>query len=204
MTTGKTIALTRRTFVGKVMSLLFNMLCRLLYILSLHLLIDCKVFDGMVWVFVVLRLFLRPIPQWGEECCVCVGLCAVLGHPPPLFPVAALQTEMETLALHLFYMQNIDQDVRDDIQVMKQVVKKSEAQRMRAELEKKQQVFCKDDAHVTMATPWISQSALPLFEHHSPGGAVSSLGSLTWVWVGGDQPCILSLIISPCILSLPF
>ena len=27
MTTGKTIALTRRTFVGKVMSLLFNMLC---------------------------------------------------------------------------------------------------------------------------------------------------------------------------------
>ena len=27
MTTGKTIALTRRTFVGKVMSLLFNMFC---------------------------------------------------------------------------------------------------------------------------------------------------------------------------------
>ena len=30
MTTGKTIALTRRTFVGKVMSLLFNMLFRLI------------------------------------------------------------------------------------------------------------------------------------------------------------------------------
>ena len=30
MTTGKTIALTRRTFVGKIMSLLFNMLSRLL------------------------------------------------------------------------------------------------------------------------------------------------------------------------------
>ena len=29
MITGKTIALTRRTFVGKVMSLLFNMLSRL-------------------------------------------------------------------------------------------------------------------------------------------------------------------------------
>ena len=29
MTTGKTIALTKRTFVGKVMSLLFNILCRL-------------------------------------------------------------------------------------------------------------------------------------------------------------------------------
>ena len=30
MTSGKTIALTRETFVGKVMSLLFNMLTRLL------------------------------------------------------------------------------------------------------------------------------------------------------------------------------
>ena len=30
MTTGKTLALTRQTFVGKVMSLLFNMLSRLL------------------------------------------------------------------------------------------------------------------------------------------------------------------------------
>ena len=29
MTTGKTIALTRRTFVGKIMSLFFNMLSRL-------------------------------------------------------------------------------------------------------------------------------------------------------------------------------
>ena len=29
MTTGKTIALTRLTFFGKVISLLFNMLCRL-------------------------------------------------------------------------------------------------------------------------------------------------------------------------------
>ena len=42
MTTGKTIALTRRTFVGKVMSLLFNMLSRLVITLlprSRHLLI---------------------------------------------------------------------------------------------------------------------------------------------------------------------
>ena len=30
MTTGKTVALTRQTFVGKVMSLLFNMLSRLI------------------------------------------------------------------------------------------------------------------------------------------------------------------------------
>ena len=43
MTTGKTIALTRRTFVGKVMSLLFNMLSRLVIAflpLSKHLLIS--------------------------------------------------------------------------------------------------------------------------------------------------------------------
>ena len=33
MTTGKTIALTRRTFVGKVMYLLLNMLSRFLYLL---------------------------------------------------------------------------------------------------------------------------------------------------------------------------
>ena len=43
MTAGKTIALTRRTFVGKVMSLLFNMLSRLVKALlsrSKHLLIS--------------------------------------------------------------------------------------------------------------------------------------------------------------------
>ncbi|ELW68231.1 Coiled-coil domain-containing protein 40 [Tupaia chinensis] len=53
--------------------------------------------------------------------------------------LAALQTELESLALHLFYMQNIDQDVRDDIRVMRQVVKKAEAERVRAETEKKKQ-----------------------------------------------------------------
>ena len=36
MTTGKTIALTRQTFVGKVMSLLLNMLSRLVLILLLN------------------------------------------------------------------------------------------------------------------------------------------------------------------------
>ena len=35
MTSGKTIALTRRTFVGKVMSLLLNMLSRLVYIIHI-------------------------------------------------------------------------------------------------------------------------------------------------------------------------
>ena len=43
MTTGKTIALTRQTFAGKVMSLLFNMLSRLVITFlpkSKHLLIS--------------------------------------------------------------------------------------------------------------------------------------------------------------------
>ena len=43
MTTGKTIALTRQNFVGKVMSLLFNMLSRLVITLlprSKHVLIS--------------------------------------------------------------------------------------------------------------------------------------------------------------------
>ena len=43
MTTGKTIALTRQTFIGKVMSLLFNMLSRLVIAFlprSNHLLIS--------------------------------------------------------------------------------------------------------------------------------------------------------------------
>ena len=43
MTTGKTMALTRRTFVGKVMSLLLNMLSRLIITFlprSKHLLIS--------------------------------------------------------------------------------------------------------------------------------------------------------------------
>ena len=44
MTTGKTIALTRGTFVGKIISLLFNMLSRLVITFlqrSKHLLISC-------------------------------------------------------------------------------------------------------------------------------------------------------------------
>uniref|UniRef100_G1S062 Coiled-coil domain 40 molecular ruler complex subunit n=1 Tax=Nomascus leucogenys TaxID=61853 RepID=G1S062_NOMLE len=53
--------------------------------------------------------------------------------------LAALQTEMENLALHLFYMQNVDKDMRDDICVMKQVVKKAETERIREEIEKKKQ-----------------------------------------------------------------
>ncbi|XP_045428132.1 coiled-coil domain-containing protein 40 [Pipistrellus kuhlii] len=61
--------------------------------------------------------------------------------------LASLQSEMEHLALNLFYVQNIDQDMQDDIHVMKQVVKKSEAEWARAERDKQQQ-----DLHVDQLT----------------------------------------------------
>ena len=55
MTTGKTIALTRQTFVGKVMSLFFNMLSRLVIAFlsrSKHLLIS--------WLAVIIAVILEP------------------------------------------------------------------------------------------------------------------------------------------------
>ncbi|XP_036919920.1 coiled-coil domain-containing protein 40 isoform X2 [Sturnira hondurensis] len=61
--------------------------------------------------------------------------------------LAALHAEMEQLALNVFYMQNVDRDVQGDILVMRQVVKKSQVERARAELEKKQQ-----DLHVDRLT----------------------------------------------------
>ena len=55
MTTGKTIALTRWTFVDKVMSLLFNMLSRLFITFlprSKHLLISVHPKGDQSWVFI--------------------------------------------------------------------------------------------------------------------------------------------------------
>ena len=53
MTTGKTIVLTRRTFVGKVMSLLFNMLSRLIITFlpgGKRLLISClQSLSAVIW-----------------------------------------------------------------------------------------------------------------------------------------------------------
>ncbi|XP_020856436.1 coiled-coil domain-containing protein 40 [Phascolarctos cinereus] len=66
--------------------------------------------------------------------------------------MASLQSEMENLTLRLFYLQNIDQDVRDDISVMKQVVKKAEVEKLNAELEKKKQ-----DLYVDQLTRKASQ-----------------------------------------------
>ena len=48
MTTGKTIALTRQTFVGEVMSLLFNMLSRLVITFLNHILIFRLMFRNSV------------------------------------------------------------------------------------------------------------------------------------------------------------
>ncbi|XP_039201759.1 coiled-coil domain-containing protein 40 isoform X1 [Crotalus tigris] len=61
--------------------------------------------------------------------------------------VSSVQMEIENLSLRLFYMQNMDQDVRDDIAVMKRTVKKAEVERMRAEVEKQKQ-----DLHVDRLT----------------------------------------------------
>ncbi|NXF36582.1 CCD40 protein, partial [Nyctibius bracteatus] len=53
--------------------------------------------------------------------------------------VSAMQTQAENLALHLFYMQNMDQDMRHNILLAKQLTKKAEAEKVQAEVEKKKQ-----------------------------------------------------------------
>ncbi|XP_053308820.1 coiled-coil domain-containing protein 40 [Spea bombifrons] len=53
--------------------------------------------------------------------------------------VSSMQTEVENLALRLFYMENMNQDVHSDISVMKRAVQKAEAERMQAEVEKLKQ-----------------------------------------------------------------
>ncbi|KAG8565046.1 hypothetical protein GDO81_012688 [Engystomops pustulosus] len=56
--------------------------------------------------------------------------------------VSAMQTEVENLALRLFYMENMSSDVRSDISVMKRAVQKTEAEKIQAEVEKlKQDMF---------------------------------------------------------------
>ena len=69
MTTGKTIALTRRTFVGKVMSLLFNMLSRLVIIFlqrSKHLLIS--------WLQSPSAVILEPQKLKSEKWDICMPM----------------------------------------------------------------------------------------------------------------------------------
>ncbi|XP_054986112.1 coiled-coil domain-containing protein 40 [Sorex araneus] len=61
--------------------------------------------------------------------------------------LAGLQAELEKLLLHVFYTRNVEEDVCDDIRVMRQVVKKAEGERLRAEKEKQLQ-----DLHVDRLT----------------------------------------------------
>ncbi|KAG8507499.1 Coiled-coil domain-containing protein 40 [Galemys pyrenaicus] len=78
--------------------------------------------------------------------------------------LASLQAELEALSLQLFYMQNVDQDVRDDILVMRQVVKKAEAERARAEMDKKKQDLYVDQL-TSQAKQLEEQSALLEAQH---------------------------------------
>ncbi|NWI95933.1 CCD40 protein, partial [Pitta sordida] len=55
--------------------------------------------------------------------------------------VSATQTQVENLALQLFCVQNMDQDMHHKILVMKQSSKKAEAEKIQAEVEKKKQDF---------------------------------------------------------------
>ncbi|NXW63975.1 CCD40 protein, partial [Eurystomus gularis] len=53
--------------------------------------------------------------------------------------VSAMRTQVENLALHLFYVQNMDQGMRHNILLMKQSAKKAGAEKVQAEVEKKKQ-----------------------------------------------------------------
>ena len=78
MTTGKTIALTRQTFVGKVMSLLFNMLSRLVIIFlprSKRLLISWLQSPSAV------------ILKWSEVAQSCSTLCNPMNCSMPGLPI---------------------------------------------------------------------------------------------------------------------
>nr|XP_060615802.1 coiled-coil domain-containing protein 40 [Anolis sagrei ordinatus] len=66
--------------------------------------------------------------------------------------VSAMQTEIEKLSLRLFYMQNMDKDVRDDMAVMKRIVNKTDMERMHAEIEKQKQ-----DLHVDRLTKKVNE-----------------------------------------------
>ena len=72
MTTGKTMALTRRTFVGKVMSLLFNMLSRLVLETTLASPLDFKE--------------IQPVHPKGDQSWVFIGRTDAEAETPILWP----------------------------------------------------------------------------------------------------------------------
>ena len=115
MTAGKTIALTRQTFVGKVMSLLFNMLCRLAITFlprSKHLLIS--------WLQSPSAVILEP-PQnkvchcfhcfsiylpWNDGACP-LDLLNLLGTLISLIPLSSLNPIIQSCSLkQIIYQTN--------------------------------------------------------------------------------------------------
>ncbi|NXI10410.1 CCD40 protein, partial [Irena cyanogastra] len=53
--------------------------------------------------------------------------------------VSAMQTQIENLALELFYVQNMDRDMHHRLLLMKQSAERAEAEKIQAEVEKKKQ-----------------------------------------------------------------
>ncbi|NXY26866.1 CCD40 protein, partial [Atrichornis clamosus] len=60
--------------------------------------------------------------------------------------VSAMQTQVENLALQLFYMQNMDKDMHHKVFLMKQSAKRAEAEKIQAEVEKKKQDLLLDQS----------------------------------------------------------
>ena len=93
MTTGKTIALTRRTFVGKVMSLLLNMLSRLVITFlprSKHLLIS--------WLQSPSAVILEPQKTSGSQSVVWGP--AASASPRNLLEIQIIGTSLAVNTLH--------------------------------------------------------------------------------------------------------
>ena len=96
MTTGKTIALTRRTFVGKVMTLLFNMLSRLVITFlprSKHLLIS--------WLQSPSAVILEPHPPKIKSVTVSPALCHEVMGPDDMILVFWMLSFKPTFSLLL-------------------------------------------------------------------------------------------------------
>ena len=88
MTTGKTIALTRRTFVGKIMSLLFNMLSRLVITFlssSKHLLIS--------WLQSLSAVILEP-PKINSHYFHCFNICLPWSDGTGCYHLSFLNVEL--------------------------------------------------------------------------------------------------------------
>ena len=101
MTTGKTIALTRRTFVGKVMSLLFNVLSIKVCVfteysfISFTLMFTLPVIDK----FLVLWLLYRFLLAFFSIHILCFA--SEIGHVPSIFfPQLARHQMTHTVAHH--------------------------------------------------------------------------------------------------------